>query len=491
MDKTSWKRKEYDTWDEAFRGLAPAIRQQSVRVAAYTQALYVQACELSFGSGEAYRAYPERVKGKYAELAYKCGFYHQIGKALVPQEYQILQKDFTQEEVAVYRKYTSDGRRLAARLQEKSLRAKERRRGSLDTETPTDNIPWLMIRESCGQHMERYDGSGYPNGVSGGDISPIAQIVGLAKELDRLSAETRSEDPFDEAFAALEAQSGTAFAPALIEVLKRAKEKCREVYNQYIHYTLTIPQTIPLVEKRRERPLGLHFRPIVDGAQRTCAYEATSWFGGIVGRSGETEGAADVSELLKRTDLTAEVAFYLLYEATDALLRIKTCGLAVEGVVLNMLSGFYGAQSHLQRLNKLFEDQPVERSGLILTIPTALVASAGKSVSEIITRYLKNGIVLMLDDWSEETLPLARVRELGFTHLRLAPSCYGSADYEALLSGLPAMGIRAYAADVDSTQTLQWLAAHGVRHISGPIFGREETEDEIIRESLLRERENG
>ena len=85
MDKTSWKRKEYDTWDEAFRGLAPVIRQQSVRVAAYTQALYVQACELSFGSGEAYRAYPERVKGKYAELAYKCGFYHQIGKALVPQ----------------------------------------------------------------------------------------------------------------------------------------------------------------------------------------------------------------------------------------------------------------------------------------------------------------------------------------------------------------------------------------------------------------------
>ena len=39
----NWKRKEYETWDEAFRGMSPVVRQQSVRVAAYTQALFVQA----------------------------------------------------------------------------------------------------------------------------------------------------------------------------------------------------------------------------------------------------------------------------------------------------------------------------------------------------------------------------------------------------------------------------------------------------------------
>ena len=43
MAEQNWKRKEYETWDEAFRGLAPAVRQQSVRVAAYTQVLFVQA----------------------------------------------------------------------------------------------------------------------------------------------------------------------------------------------------------------------------------------------------------------------------------------------------------------------------------------------------------------------------------------------------------------------------------------------------------------
>ena len=103
MKEQNWKRKEYESWDEAFRGLTPLLRQQSVRVAAYTQALFVQACSLRFAvntkDGE------ERMRGQYADLAYKCGMYHQLGKALVPPEYQLLQKDFTEEERAVYEKY--------------------------------------------------------------------------------------------------------------------------------------------------------------------------------------------------------------------------------------------------------------------------------------------------------------------------------------------------------------------------------------------------
>ena len=121
--ETTWKRTEYNSWDEAFRGLAPVIRQQSVRVAAYAQVLFVQACKMHYGakssSGE------KRMRGKNADLVYKCGMYHQLGKALVPPEYQVLQKEFSAEEIAVYRKYTSDGRVLVAHLQERSAKAKE------------------------------------------------------------------------------------------------------------------------------------------------------------------------------------------------------------------------------------------------------------------------------------------------------------------------------------------------------------------------------
>ena len=102
MLEQDWKRKEYETWDEAFHGLAPVIRQQSVRVAAYTQVLFVQACESGFAADT--EKGRQQITSKYADLAYKCGLYHQLGKALVPPEYQIWRNDFTEEEVAVYRK---------------------------------------------------------------------------------------------------------------------------------------------------------------------------------------------------------------------------------------------------------------------------------------------------------------------------------------------------------------------------------------------------
>ena len=50
MADLNWKKSYYESWDDAFRGLAPAVRQQSVRVAAYTQVLFVQACADGFAN---------------------------------------------------------------------------------------------------------------------------------------------------------------------------------------------------------------------------------------------------------------------------------------------------------------------------------------------------------------------------------------------------------------------------------------------------------
>ena len=117
---TNINRKIYETWDEAFRGLAPVVRQQSVRVASYTQVLFAQACASSFASNDKEGAI--RIQGKNADLAYKCALYHQIGKSLVPHEYQVWDNRFTQEEQALYRKYTTDGRILVSKLQERTIK---------------------------------------------------------------------------------------------------------------------------------------------------------------------------------------------------------------------------------------------------------------------------------------------------------------------------------------------------------------------------------
>lgn len=486
MAEQSWKRTEYETWDEAFRGLAPVVRQQSVRVAGYTQALFVQACAGTFGRENVEGQ--ERMRGQYADVAYKCGMYHQLGKALVPPEYQVWQNDFTEEEQAVYRKYTTDGRLLVANLQERGTRARDKRKGEL-TETATKNIPDLMLRESCEQHMERFDGTGYPEGRQGAKISAIAQIVGLAKELDRLSAETKSETPFDDAYNTLSAQAGTLWSPELIEVLKAARTKCRSVYNKYIHYTQTLPKTIPLVEKVKNRPMGLSYRPMVSDTEGTVvAYEATPWFGGILGRPGETEGMEELEGMFQRKDLTADIAFYLMYEAADTLLRIENCKLNLCAVVLNMLPGFYKLGTQLQRFKQLFEDQPIPREKLLLTVPEQVVLEASKTQLELLERYMRNGIRLVLDGYHPEKHDADKLKAMGFTWLRLAPELYLKQETANTVKTLIGKDFRILGSGADTHDIVAWLTACNVSFMSGTMTGVPVSEDELIRDSLAREK---
>lgn len=485
MAELNWKRKEYETWDEAFRGLIPAVRQQSVRVAAYSQVLFVQACSGTFGKNTKEGA--ERMMGQYADLVYKCGMYHQLGKALVPPEYQMWQDDFTAEEAAVYKKYTTDGRLLVSTLQNRGNRAKERRRGEL-IEVQTKNITSLMLRESCQQHMERWNGSGYPQGLLGSDISPVAQIVGIAKELDRLSSETLSETPFDDAYQVLISQSGTLWAPELIEVLKGARSKCRAVYNKYIHYTQTLPKTIPLVEKRKDRVMGLTYRPMMSDTEgHVAAYEATPWFGGIADQPGETEAAAELADMLRRKDMIADVSMYFLYEAADTIVRINNCKLDLK-ILVQMMPEFYLQGTQLQRMNQLLKDQQIDPDQLLMTIPADTIMTASKTHIEVIERYLRNGFRLVVDNYNPETLPAERLKGMGFQYLRIAPELYLNQSTANTMNLLRKQGFNLIGGGADTDDILGWLAASGVVFMSGTITGIPVDEDNLIRDSLARER---
>lgn len=484
MEELKWKRVEYDTWDAAFKGLVPMVRQQSVRVAAYTRELFVQACAMSFAKQTPEGK--ERILGKYADAAYKCGMYHQLGKALVPPEYQLWQPDFTEEEDQLYRKYTSDGRILVSTLQMRGAKSRFWKKEAFE-EQPTENIPWLMIRESCQQHMERWDGSGYPDGRAEHEISPVAQIVGLAKELDILVSGTRSENPFDESVEILISQAGTAWNPDLIEVLKAAREACREVYKKYIHYTLTLPKTIQLVERSEDRVMGLSYRPIVDKNKTVTAYEATPWFGGIQGRPGEVERLADIAPLLRTTGLTADVSFYFMYEAADTILRMRNCKLDVGSIMLHLPDDFYTQGGRLKGFNQLYEDQPIDKSALQLTVSEAVVKNANKGVQETIARYLRNGIPLVLDGFHPDGWEPEALKELGFKYLRLAPEACMQAETADSIQVFKTWGFTLLGGEVDSDEAVKWLFDNGAETVCGPITGTPVTEDEMIRDEIVRQ----
>lgn len=73
-------------------------------------------------------------------------------------------------------------------------------------------------------HHERYDGTGYPDGLKGEDIPLGARIISVADAYDtvttqRLYADVMSQE---EALEELRRCCGTQFAPELVEAFSRA-----------------------------------------------------------------------------------------------------------------------------------------------------------------------------------------------------------------------------------------------------------------------------
>ena len=77
-------------------------------------------------------------------------------------------------------------------------------------------------------HHERYDGKGYPRGLSGEEIPRDARIMAIADSYDAMISERGyKKRPLteEEAIQELEACSGTQFDPELVEVFIKLREK--------------------------------------------------------------------------------------------------------------------------------------------------------------------------------------------------------------------------------------------------------------------------
>lgn len=69
-------------------------------------------------------------------------------------------------------------------------------------------------------HHERWDGKGYPNGLSGEQIPLCARVMAVADVFDALTSKRPYKDEFsmDRAFAIIEEGKGTQFDPRLVDV---------------------------------------------------------------------------------------------------------------------------------------------------------------------------------------------------------------------------------------------------------------------------------
>ncbi len=78
-------------------------------------------------------------------------------------------------------------------------------------------------------HHERWDGRGYPDGLSGERIHPYARIMTVADSYDAMTSARpyRAALPIDEAARRIRADAGTHFDPAVVDAFDRAEREFR------------------------------------------------------------------------------------------------------------------------------------------------------------------------------------------------------------------------------------------------------------------------
>jgi putative two-component system response regulator len=92
-----------------------------------------------------------------------------------------------------------------------------------------------MARQIAFHHHERWDGSGYPNGLVGEQIPLPARIVAVADVYDALSTKRVYKDAIrhEECVAMIKAAAGRHFDPDLIEAWLSIESKCRHISQHY------------------------------------------------------------------------------------------------------------------------------------------------------------------------------------------------------------------------------------------------------------------
>ena len=143
---------------------------------------------------------------------------HDIGKISIPDAILNKPGPLTPQEIGVMRTHTTVGSLLVEQL-----------------ESLGDIMYLRYAYNICLYHHERWDGSGYPKGLSKDDIPICAQVVGLTDAFDALTTSRVYKPAYEYDIAVnmiLNGECGT-FSPKLLECFKRVRQEIIALATQY------------------------------------------------------------------------------------------------------------------------------------------------------------------------------------------------------------------------------------------------------------------
>ncbi|UYP00153.1 HD domain-containing protein [Oceanotoga sp. DSM 15011] len=147
---------------------------------------------------------------------------HDMGKVGIPDGILLKPGKLTKEEFEIMKKHVNIGTKILTNMNQK-----------LKSFINYDFLNTAI--EITSDHHERYDGSGYPKGKKGKEISMSGRIVAIADVFDALT----SKRPYKEAFSIEESldiiknETGTHFDPLVFEAFLKNMDEIKNIYEKY------------------------------------------------------------------------------------------------------------------------------------------------------------------------------------------------------------------------------------------------------------------
>jgi putative two-component system response regulator len=162
-------------------------------------------------ANEMMKTYPEYgLNKRKIEVIVSASALHDVGKIAIPDNILLKPGKLTKEEFEYMKSHTTRGCEILNNI-----------KGAWDEEYGECSY------EICRHHHERYNGKGYPDGLSGEHIPISAQLVSIADVYDALVNERVYKDAIapDKAYQMILRGECGVFSPKLLEAFRRVRKE--------------------------------------------------------------------------------------------------------------------------------------------------------------------------------------------------------------------------------------------------------------------------
>jgi response regulator RpfG family c-di-GMP phosphodiesterase len=161
--------------------------------------------------------YSEAITDQFAEDVVNSAPLHDIGKIQVPDAILNKPGKLTAEEFADMKEHTTHGGSIIA--------------DAIEQLGAGDSGYLREAKNLALCHHEKWDGSGYPNGLKGEEIPLSARIMAVADVFDALVSKRSYKEgmPFEKAMSIIREGSGSHFDPLVVQAFVDAEDQVRKV----------------------------------------------------------------------------------------------------------------------------------------------------------------------------------------------------------------------------------------------------------------------